>query len=110
MIVDKTRNMTNRKVDKSILLQRKLYLAAKANPKRCFGALYDKVYRSDVLTMAYKRIKANRGAPGVDRRTFDDIEKVGVDKFLKGIQQELMEGSINQSQCCGNTFQNQVVS
>ena len=42
-------------------LQRKLYLAAKLNSKRRFHALYDKVYRKDVLLEAWKRVKANGG-------------------------------------------------
>ncbi len=92
MIVEKTKNIPNRKVDKPILLQRKLYLASKANPLRRFGALYDKVYRVDILELAYKRIKANRGVPGIDRKTFEDIKSDGVQKFLKELQQELRNG------------------
>jgi group II intron reverse transcriptase/maturase len=51
--------------------------------------LYDKVYRTDVLRKAWERVKANRGAAGVDGQTFEEIEFKGLDNFLTGIQQEL---------------------
>jgi len=73
-------------------LQRKLYLAAKLNSKRRFHALYDKVYRKDILMEAWKRVRANGGSGGIDQVSIADIEKNGVDKFLEDIQQELMEG------------------
>ncbi len=58
-------------------LQRKLYLKAKREPTFRFYALYDKVYRSDILEHAYARTKANRGAAGVDEVRYDDIEAYG---------------------------------
>lgn len=73
-------------------LQRKLYLAAKLNSKRRFHALYDKVYRKDVLLEAWKRVKANGGAGGIDHISIADVEEYGVDKFLQEIQQELIDG------------------
>ncbi len=72
-------------------LQRNLYRAAKTNPERCFHSLYDKVYRSDVLWEAWKRVKANRGAPGNDGETIEDILDRGEVEYLKGLQQELKE-------------------
>ena len=73
------------------VLQRKLYLAAKTNPKRKFGVLYDKVCREDVLRAAYVQVRANKGAPGVDRQTFEEIENgVGIDTFLNDIRQKLV--------------------
>ena len=73
------------------VLQRTLYRAAKANPTRKFGVLYDKVCRDDVLRIAYARVKANRGAPGIDGQTFELIEKaVGLDKFLRSIKERLL--------------------
>ena len=72
-------------------MQRNLYRAAKTNPERCFHSLYDKVYRSDVLWEAWKRVKANRGAPGNDGETIEDILDRGEVEYLKGLQQELKE-------------------
>jgi RNA-directed DNA polymerase len=81
----------NTPLDKVRVLQRKLYLAAKANPKRKFGVLYDKVCREDVLRSAYAQVRANRGAPGVDQQSFEIIEKgIGVDSFLSELRQRLI--------------------
>ena len=52
-------------------------------------ALYDKVYRRDVLGWAYVRCRANGGAPGVDRQTFEDIEAYGLDRWLDEVADEL---------------------
>ena len=71
------------------VLQRKLYRTAKADGRRSFGVLYDKVYRRDVLEEAWKRVKAAGGGPGVDRQTLLDIEEMGVDEFLNGLEAEL---------------------
>ena len=73
-------------------LQEKLGYAAKASKKRRFHALYDKVYRWDVLQEAWRRVKANKGASGIDHQTLTDIEKIGVDAFLLECQRELIEG------------------
>ena len=54
-------------------LQRTLYLAAKANTKRRFHALYDKMYREDIMWEAWKRVKANRGSAGIDGVTIEHI-------------------------------------
>jgi len=71
-------------------LQSKLSSAAKRSLDRKFGALYDKVYREDVLMEAWLKVRANRGAPGVDRQDFDEIEQVvGVTTFLAEIREEL---------------------
>lgn len=73
------------------VLQRKLYLAAKANPKRKFGVLYDKVCQIDVLWSAYEQVRSNKGAPGIDRQTFDVIEsEIGVATFLDEIRIQLI--------------------
>ena len=80
----------NAPLERVRVLQRKLYLAAKADPDRKFGVLYDKVCQSDVLWMAYQQVRANKGAPGIDRQTFDVIEnEVGLGAFLTEIQAKL---------------------
>ena len=80
-------SLTN--TDKVQELQRKLYLKAKSQSDFRFYALYDKIYRMDVLKRAWQKVKANHGSPGIDNRTIKDIEEEGVDDFLKGIQEEL---------------------
>lgn len=73
------------------VLQRKLYLAAKTNPTRKFGVLYDKVCQIDVLWSAYEQVKANKGAPGIDRQTFEIIEgEIGLGSFLDEIRSRLV--------------------
>lgn len=73
-------------------LQERLGHAAKKSSKRRFHALYDKVYRMDVLREAWRRVRANKGAPGVDRQTIEDIEEMGVTGFLMDCQGQLMRG------------------
>jgi hypothetical protein len=57
-----------------------LHAKAKESPNFRFYALYDKVYRRDVLAFAYECCKANRGAAGADGQTFEDIEAYGVER------------------------------
>ena len=71
------------------MLQRKLYSKAKEAPDRRFYLLYDKIYREDILAHAYRLVKANRGAPGVDGQTFADIESHGLEEWLAGIREDL---------------------
>ena len=70
-------------------LQTALHAKAKGNPKFRFYALYDKVFREDVMWSAYRRCRANAGDPGVDGQTFHDIEKYGVQKWLQELAEEL---------------------
>jgi RNA-directed DNA polymerase len=58
--------LANNAEDKVRRLQVKLYQAAKRSPGRRFHALYDKVYRQDVLHRAWEQVRRNRGAAGVD--------------------------------------------
>ena len=70
-------------------LQAALHDKAKKSPDFRFYALYDKVYRTDVLMFAYECCKANGGAPGVDDQTFEDIEEYGTERWLDELTQEL---------------------
>ncbi len=70
-------------------LQTALHDKAKGSPNFRFYALYDKVYREDVMAFAYECCQANRGAAGVDSQTFEDIEEYGVKKWLDELTQEL---------------------
>ena len=79
-------------------LQRKLYTKAKQEPAYRFYALYDKVWRSDILMFAYRLVRANKGSPGVDGMNFEDIEqKIGIDKFLSELAQDLKKNLPPQS-------------
>jgi len=71
-------------------LQRTLYRAAKADPRRRFGILYDKVFRRDVLWEATQRVLANRGSGGVDGQTVEHLRDYGLDRFVEELQQDLM--------------------
>ena len=70
-------------------LQTALHDKAKKSPDFRFYALYDKVYRKDVLTFAYECSKANGGAAGVDSQTFEDIEAYGTERWLDELTQKL---------------------
>lgn len=83
----------NNTIDKVQELQRKLYLSAKENKTRRFHALFDKVYRMDILWKAWKIVKSNKGAGGIDGTTIESIEADGVEEFLEEIQKELKCGS-----------------
>jgi len=72
-------------------LQAALHAKAKGAPGYRFYALYDKVYRADVLAEAYEQCRKNGGAAGVDGQRFEDIEAYGVEKWLGELAQELRE-------------------
>jgi group II intron reverse transcriptase/maturase len=79
--------------DKVQELQRRLWAAAKRATGRRFHALYDHVWRSDVLQEAWKRVKANRGAAGIDGQSIRDVEEQGVEQFLEQLGAELQAGT-----------------
>jgi RNA-directed DNA polymerase len=70
-------------------LQAALHAKAKGSPTYRFYALYDKVYREDILLFAYRCCKANGGAPGVDGQGFADIEEYGLERWLGELAGEL---------------------
>ena len=73
-------------------LQRKLYVKAKQQPAYRFHALYDKLYRADILSHAWRLVKANKGSPGIDGIDFAAIENgTGVDGYLLELGRELQD-------------------
>lgn len=64
-------------------LQRQLWAAAKRAPGRRFHALYDHIWRGDILWEAWRRVRSNRGAAGVDSQSIRDVEQHGVEQFLE---------------------------
>lgn len=72
-------------------LQRALHAKAKAEAGYRFYALYDKVYREDILAHAYAKCRSNKGAPGVDGQDFADVEAYGVQRWLGELALALRE-------------------
>jgi RNA-directed DNA polymerase len=79
-------------IEKSQELQRKLYRAAKKCRDRRFHALYDRVFRPDVLWRAWQEVRANGGSAGVDGETLEDVERRGVGNFLESMSADLKAG------------------
>ena len=88
MTADEAQRTTLEKVR---VLQRKLYRAAKAQPQRTFGVLFDKVCSLEVLWFAWAQVRRNRGAAGVDGETIESIEARGTLWFLLELREELMQ-------------------
>ena len=76
-------------IEKSRQLQRNLYLAAKKDKQRRFHALYDRIFRLDILWRAWKEVRENKGSAGIDNITFEMIEEYGVEEYLLDIQEDL---------------------
>jgi len=72
-------------------LQMALHAKAKTEPGYRFYALYDKIYREDILTHAYAQCRSNKGTPGVDGQDFEDIEAYGVERWLGELALALKE-------------------
>ena len=94
---------TNNSKEKVRQLQNKLYLTAKKCDSRRFHALYDKVYRDDVLFEAWKRVKSNKGSSGVDGIKIEDVEAMGID-FL-GMHHRRMTTETRKGQLYKETYQ-----
>jgi RNA-directed DNA polymerase len=74
-------------------LQRKLWVAAKRSPGRRFHALYDRIWRGDILQEAWTRVQRNKGAAGVDGVTLAAVREYGVARLLGELQRDLRSGS-----------------
>ena len=83
--------------DKVQQLQRQLWAAAKRAPGRRFHALFDHIWRSDVLREAWKRVRRNRGAAGVDGQSLLVVEQYGVERFLEELGAALRAGKYRSS-------------
>mgnify|MGYP002780662168 FL=1 len=79
--------------DKVQQLQRRLWAAAKRSPGRRFHALYDHLWRRDVLHEAWKRVKRNKGVAGIDGQSIHDVEQYGVERFLEELGTMLRAGT-----------------
>ena len=78
-------------LEKVRVLQRKLYRAAKAQPQRTFGVLFDKICSLEVLWVGWDQVRRNRGAAGVDGETIESIEARGTLWFLLELREELLK-------------------
>lgn len=82
----------NNPVDKVRELQHALFRAAKRDPGRRFHALFDRIWRSDVLQKAWERVRSNDGAAGIDGDSLAMIEQRGVEQFLAELRDEIRTG------------------
>ena len=87
-------------------LQNRLWAAAKQSKGRRFHALYDRIYRSDVLWEAWERVRANRGAAGVDRLTLSAVEAYGVAAYARlSSKKPSVQAPTARHQCAGWRYQ-----
>src|SRR5208283_4033730 len=90
--VVRDRRLGNLTTPKSVQkLQMALHAKAKTEPGYRFYALYDKIYREDILAHAYAQCRSNKGTPGVDGQDFGDIEAYGVERWLGELALALKE-------------------
>ena len=78
-------------------LRRKIYVAAKSDKQKRFWGMYRHVLNEDVLYEAYRLAKENNGSPGIDGKTFKEIEAGGLDKLIAEIKQELEDSTYRPS-------------
>ena len=71
-------------------LRRKIYRKAKTEKHWRFWGLYCHICKNEVLQESYRLAKTNDGAPGIDGKSFEDIEAEGLEGFLEGIRQKLL--------------------
>jgi RNA-directed DNA polymerase len=86
-------------------LQNSLQTKAKAEPAFRLYALWDKVFREDILLEPYRRCRANAGAAGVDGETFERIENIGVERWLGMLRERLKSGNYEPSPSCECRYQ-----
>ena len=86
-----------RPIDHVRQLRRRLWAAAKRSPERRFHALYDRMWRRDVLHEAWKRVKQNRGSAGLDAQTIAEVEQYGAERFLEELGGVLRAGEYRPS-------------
>jgi len=84
-------------IDNVRQLRRRLWAAAKRSPERRFHALYDRIWRRDVLQEAWERVRANRGSAGLDSQTIAEVEQYGVEHFLEELSDVLRAGEYRPS-------------
>ena len=93
--VVRDRRLGNLSTPKSVQkLQRALHAKAKTEAGYRFYALYDKIYREDILAHAYAQCRSNKGAPGVDGQDFADVEAYGVERWLGELALALKGGDV----------------
>ncbi|RYG18431.1 group II intron reverse transcriptase/maturase, partial [bacterium] len=87
-------NPAGRRSDDNVRrLQDRLRDVAKQQPGRRFHALYDRIYRRDVLYEAWNTVRRNQGSAGVDAQTLAEIEQQGVERFLEALGSELQNNA-----------------
>ncbi len=84
--------IVSREREKVRQFQRTLWTTAKQNPERKFPKLFDRMTQSGVLSEAWRRVKANRGAAGVDGETLEAIEQRGIEPFIEEMRRDLISG------------------
>jgi hypothetical protein len=92
--------------EKLSLLRQKLHQKAKQEPKFRFYVLYDRIYRRDTLEEAWRRVRANKGASGVDGVSIGQIEtrEAGVGGFIEEIQEACERRPTDRNQCAAFTY------